>query len=460
MVSSLSADRRRNLNIKNFKYIQMKTKIFIVLIAVATLLSCNSNKKENSETGKHAEHEKPEDVIMLNKLKREALNLQLGNFQMRNLTTLVKTNGQLEVPPSASADITAIIGGNVKEIKVFHGDKVNKGQVLVILEHPDYIVIQEEFAETANKLEFLEQEFARQKELFENNVGAGKDFQQVKSEYNTAKSRYEGLKSRLQLLNISPEKVKNGSISNTISILSPISGFVNDVNIKLGTYVDAKDRLLSITDNREIHADFMVYENDVHLLKNGQKIDFTVSNLPGEELSATIFAIGKEFEANTRAVHIHAMLDKNPGNLIPGMYVSGHIHTDKNNTRTLPNDAVVAEGTKSYIFILDESIEAEEHEQHEGHEIEVVTEKEGEHEGLDHQAEENHGEHDGEAGHEDNVGGHVMAFRMVEVITGKQDGGYTEIKLLSPLADDTKVVMNVAYYLLADMNKEETEHAH
>lgn len=370
---------------------------------------------------------------------------------MRNLTTLVKTNGQLEVPPAASADVTAVIGGNVKEIKVFHGDKVNKGQVLAILEHPDYIAIQEEFAETANKLEFLEQEFARQKELFENNVGAGKDFQQVKSEYNTAKARYEGLKSRLQLLNLSPEKVKDGNISNTISILSPINGFVNDVNIKLGTYADAKDQLFSLTDNREIHADFMVYENDVHLLKNGQKVDFTVSNRPGEELSATIFAIGKEFEPNTRAVHIHARLDKNPGNLIPGMYVSGHIHTDENYTRTLPNDAVVTEGTKSYIFILDESVEAEEHE---GHEHEALAENEEGHEGHEHEAEEGH------EGHEDEDSGHVMSFRMVEVITGTQENGYTEIKLLSPLPDSTQIVMNAAYYLLADMKKEETEHEH
>jgi cobalt-zinc-cadmium efflux system membrane fusion protein len=432
---------------------KMKTKIFLILIAVATLMSCNNTQKENAEAVEHEGHTSPEGVVMLNELQREALNLQLGNFQMRNLTTLVKTNGQLEVPPAASADITAVIGGNVKEIKVFHGDKVNKGQVLAILEHPDYITLQEEFAETANKLEFLEQEYVRQKELFENNVGAGRDFQQVKSEYSTAKARYEGLRSRLQLLNLSPEKVKDGSISSTISILSPISGFVNDVNIKVGTYIDAKDRLLSITDNREIHADFMVYENDVHLLKNGQKVDFTVSNRPGEELSATIFAIGKEFEPNTRAVHIHAKLDKNPGNLIPGMYVSGHIHTDENKTRTLPNDAAVTEGTKSYIFILDESIEAEEHE---GHDDVLVAEEEG----HNHDAEENNEDHSSASGPENEVGGHVMAFRMVEVITGMNEGGYTEIKLLSPLPDDTQIVMNAAYYLLADMKKEETEHEH
>ena len=133
----------------------------------------------------------------------------------------------MEVPPSSIADITAIIGGNVKEIRVFHGDKVKKGQVLAVLEHPDYISLQEEFSEIANKLEFLEKEYNRQKELFENNVGAGKDYQQVKSEYNTAKSRYEGLKSRLHLLNLSTENVKNGSISNTIRIISPINGYVN-----------------------------------------------------------------------------------------------------------------------------------------------------------------------------------------------------------------------------------------
>jgi cobalt-zinc-cadmium efflux system membrane fusion protein len=118
---------------------------------------------------------------------------------------------------------------------------------------------------------------------------------------------------------------------------------------------------------------------------------------------------------------------------------------------------VVAEGTKSYIFILDESVEAE---KHEGHVDEAVAENEEGHEGHEHEAEENHEEHEGEAGHEDENDSHVMAFRMVEVITGKQDGGYTEIKLLSPLSDDTQIVMNAAYYLLADMKKEETEHEH
>ncbi len=430
----------------------MKTKIVMAFIAIATLMSCSNKNKVENQGEEHEEHG-PEGVVVLNDKQRDALKLKLGTFQMRNLTTVVKTNGQLEVPPANSADITAVIGGNVKEIKVFHGDKVTKGQILAVLEHPDYIALQEEFAETANRLEFIEQDFERQKELFENNVGAGRDFQQAKSEYNTAKAKYAGLRSRLQLVNLSPDKVKEGNISNTLSIISPINGFVNEVNIKVGSYVNAKDVMLEVTDNSAIHADFMVYEKDVHLVKEGQKVHFTVSNRPEEELTATVFAIAKEFESNSRAVHVHAKINEKVSGLIPGMYISSHLHTDEKYTRTLPNDAIVAEGTKSFIFILNnEAIEEQGHSEteHDGHN----EDKEAHVEEENHEGHE-HGDADDDDGEEKK-----MAFRMVEVIPGLKDEGYTEIQLINSLPENTQVVLNAAYYLLADMKKEETEHDH
>jgi cobalt-zinc-cadmium efflux system membrane fusion protein len=429
----------------------MKSKIFLALIMIATLLSCNSKQKNNLKDEEHEEHG-VEGVVVLNKEQRDALDIKLGPFKMRNLTTVIKSNGQLGVPPASSAEVTAIIGGNVKTINVFHGDKVFKGQQLAVLEHPDYIVLQEDFAEIASKLEFIEKEYARQKELFENNVGAGRDYQQTKSEYNTIKAKYEGLKSRLRLLNLSPDRVKNGFISNTISIKSPIKGFVNDINIKVGTYVDAKDILIEIMDINAIHADFMVYEQDIHRIKEGQNIHFTVANRPEEELTASIFAIGKEFDTNSRAVHIHAKINEKTGGLISGMYISGHIHTDKNYTLTLPNDAIVIDGTKSFIFVVDnESLEE--------HSLDETDEH-------DHNAEENHKEmadHDIDSvGHKSNTDIHNnnMGFRLVEIITGLKDDGFTEIKLINALPEDTQVVLNAAYYLLADMKKEETEHNH
>ena len=430
---------------------EMKNKIVIAIIAIATLMSCNSANNKGHEDEEHEEHG-TEGVVILNKNQQEALNLKLGTIQMRNLTTVVKTNGQLEVPPSSSADVTAIIGGNVKQISVFHGDKVRKGQLLATLEHPDYIALQEDFAEMASKFEFIEKEYARQEELYENNVGAGKDYQQTKSEYNTIKAKYAGLKSRLQLLNLSPENVKKGEISNTINIYAPISGYINEVNIKLGTYVDSKYKLFAISDNDEIHADFMVYEKDVHLVKEGQLVHFTASNHPDIEFDATVFAIGKEFEANSRAVHIHAKINKKVPGLIQGMYISGHLHTDKQFTQTLPNDAIVTEGTKSFIFILDnEALESKEIDEHDGHDHGTEEKADA------HTTNDEHSRHDNDSGHDNNG---EMAFRMLEVIPGLKDDGYTQITLVDTLPENTQVVLNSAYYLLSELGKGETSHEH
>ncbi len=393
----------------------MKRKIYIILIALASitsLVSCNSNNT-NTESEEHEQNEKEEKgVVFLNEAQQKVLNLKIGKFEMRNLTTVVKVNGQLAVAPENKAGVTAIIGGNVKEIEVFQGDQVKKGQILAVLEHPDYITLQEEFATVSNNLEFLKQEYERQKELFENNVGAGKDYQKAKSEYNNAKVKYEGLKSRLLLLHLSPERVKQGKISNTINIISPISGYVNSVNIMLGIYVDAKTKMFELADNSKIHADFKVYEKDVPLLRLGQKIHFTVSNKEDKEYTAEIFAIGKQFDNDSRSVHIHANILGNKTGLITGMYIDGHLHTDKNYVKTVPNDAIVTEGVKSFIFVVDKVVETEE-------------DKEG------------------------------TAFKMVEVIKGQSNDGYTAVTLKEELPEDSSIVLNSAYYLYSDLGKDE-----
>ena len=58
---------------------------------------------------------------------------------------VVKADGQLEVPPQYEATVTAILGGNITSIKVIEGDKVNKGQVLAYLSHPNLTRMQSDY---------------------------------------------------------------------------------------------------------------------------------------------------------------------------------------------------------------------------------------------------------------------------------------------------------------------------
>ncbi len=53
-----------------------------------------------------------------------------------------------------------------------------------------------------------------------------------------------------------------------------------------------------------------------------------------------------------------------------------------------------------------------------------------------------------------------IALKKTEVITGKEDDGYTEIKFLDSVSAGSKIALNAAYYLMADLSKEQTEHHH
>jgi len=402
----------------------MKTKIYIafILLFSVTIISCNQEDTKNDVLGdeytkapneEHTEEEHhQEGVVTLSKKQQKQLHLKTGDFKMRNLTTVVKINGVLSISPKNKASVTPVLGGKVKSIKVFQGDKVYKGQTLAVLEHPDYIQLQEEFASIAHNLDYLKQEYERQKELYENNATAGKTYQKAKTDYNIAKVKYEGLKSRLLLLGLSPKQVKAGTIVSTVRVVAPISGYLNNVHIKIGEYVDPKTEMFTLSDNSKIHADFKVYEKDAHLIKKGQMIHFTVANRNEPEYDAKIFAINKEFDAGSRSVSAHASITGNTKGLLPGMYITGHLHTDQKYVKTIPNDAIVTEGVKSFIFIVEE-------------------------ENDDH-----------------------TEFKKLEIIKGDNDEAYTQVKLLDTLPENTKIVLNKAYYLLSEIGKGELHHEH
>jgi cobalt-zinc-cadmium efflux system membrane fusion protein len=321
----------------------------------------------------------------------------------------------LEVPPQNEAAVTAIIAANVTSIKVIEGDKVSKGQVLAYLSHPDLIKLQTDYFNSWNQLQYLEKEYQRQKKLYEEKVGSGKEYQKIQSDYQSMKGNVNGYEAQLKMMGLGQEKIKQGEIYEQIPVPSPISGHIRLVEVKTGQYVQPQTEMFEIVNINHIHADLMVFEKDMHKVKEGQKVRFSIESLPDKELEATIYAVGKSFEQDPKAIHLHAEIENKEGLLIPGMYVRGRIMTEIIQSYALPEAAVVREGEKYFIFT---------------------------------------------AKKENDNGETEWAFEPVEVIAGAIDEGWIEVKLLKPLENSVTVAWNNAYYLLAEMKKGEAEHNH
>lgn len=425
-------------------------KLIIGILLMGFIISaCNSSSKGeeggHDEHGDHDEHGGEEGTVSLSEQQVEAIGLNLVQLEKRNMNISVQAQGKLELAPQDKADISPIMGGVVKKINVFEGDKVKKGQILAVLEHPDFIQLQQDYVTNLHTLEYQEQEYARQKRLYEEKVGSGKAFQKITAEYNTSKSTLAALKAKLQMLGLNVKGITDGKIYQTVNIFSPVNGIVSLVETNVGAYIEPLTKAFEIVNNDKVHADFMIYEKDINKVKVGQKIYFTTSSLSGEEMEGEIYAISPAFEENPKAIHVHAKIITKNKALIPGMYIHGRITANNILTEVLPEHAVVVEEEKAYIFVKKPGEEAHGHD----HEKEN-TEKE----------KDNHDEHATEEhGHDEDEGG-KWTFEMVEVLTGINDSGFIEIKLLSPLPEGAKIAGNGAYYLLAEMGKGETEHSH
>ncbi|MGO3261850.1 MAG: efflux RND transporter periplasmic adaptor subunit [Mesonia sp.] len=389
----------------------------VILLMSLTLVSCQENSKgddhnststneeETSDEGDHGEE------VMLSAQQYEALQMKIDTISLRNMSGFVEANGELEVPPQNEAVITSVMGSNIASIEVIEGEQVKKNQVVAYLSHPNIVQKQTDYLNAYSNSEYLKKEYERQDKLYKAGVGSGMNFQKAEAQYNTAKAMMQGLEAQLKQLNISTAGVRNGTIYQKIALRSPIGGFVQGVQIKTGQYVEPQTSLFEIVNTDHIHADLMVFEKDVNKVKKGQKVRFSIQSLPGEELSAEIYSVGKTFEQNPKAVHVHAEIDNKNGNLLSGMYIQGRIEVENNQMQAFPVTALAKEGGKSYVF---------------------TAEREGE----------------------------DWSFKPLEVRTFNQDEGWITVNFLEKPAAQTKFAINNAYYLMAELKKGDAEHSH
>jgi len=388
----------------------MKNKITSTLKSIAVLCSALLlNSCGNEEAVVAEELQQDEQKVVLSVAQYKSADIQLGKVELRNLSNVIQCNGVLDVPPQNLVSISLPIGGNLKSTELLQGMKVSKGQVIAVFEHPDYVQLQQEYIQAKSALDFSENEYNRQAELNKEQVTSQKSFQKTKADYLSQKALVLGLEKKLEQLGISVAQMEKGNITNTISITSPINGYVTKVNVNIGKYLNPNDVAFEIVDTEHLHAELTVYEKDITKIKTGQTIHFSLPNENGNERSAKVHLIGREISSD-RTVRIHGHLDKEDIELLPGMYIKARIEVGENKTLSLPEKAIVQNAGKNYIFIKINS------------------------------------EHKDE-----------FAFKMIEVEVGVSENGFTEVMLPKDVSLSADVVVNGAYDLLSKLFNSEEE---
>ena len=155
-----------------------------------------------------SEENEEANAAHLSQLKFNSLEMNVDTLPTRNLSGIIKANGQLEVPPQHEATVTAILGANVTSIEVIEGDKVTKNQVLAYAAHPNLTNIQTQYVRTYEQMLYLEKELARQQRLYEGEVGSGQTLQKTQAEHKATVAEVKGYEAQLKQLSLSVEKIR------------------------------------------------------------------------------------------------------------------------------------------------------------------------------------------------------------------------------------------------------------
>lgn len=418
---------------KRFQMKQFITNTGFVLFIIAAAMSfssCGNSKTEVAEVTetKRDTSQKVEGIAEVTPEQMKAVDIQLGTIEQQNLSSVVKASGQLTVPPQNRAVVNALVGGVIRRINVIEGQQVGKGQNVVSIENPDFIRLQQDYLTSRDNIVYLAQEYERQRLLKEADAGIGKVYQQASANYAAEQSKLRTLEAQLRQIHINPSQVRRGNLITQVPVLAPISGTVGKINLSVGTYTDASSPIMEIVNNNTIYCELRVFERDIAKVRRGQAVNFVLTNQGGKQVSGQVYGINKTLDTSVRAATVHAKINNvAPLNLIAGQYVTALIATGKQSVQAVPKDAIVKANDKTYIFVF------------EGTEKEPVKRDADDKEADSKTVQEKY------------------RFKMTEVITGVEELGYVEIRLMEEVKPDTKIVSKGAFYLYSSMQSIETD---
>jgi len=329
-------------------------KLYILAIFALTFLNCSKTTSKNEsldvQENENVVFETDEMTISKDQYKNESLSMT--SLVAHSFGTRISSTGVIDVPPNGRAVISAQIGGYVKNSPLLIGDQVKKGQLLLTIENIKFLELQQEYMQAKEQLEFLKSNYERQQELFNEKISSEKSFLKAESDYKITLATYQGLRKKLELLQIDPVQVESGNLTSVSSIFSPISGDITDINITTGSYVSSSDAIMAIVNSDHLHLELKIFEKDVFKVKIGQTVIFSLPESGSKHFKGSIHLIGKSIGSD-RTVMVHAHIDEpHDEGFIPGMFVQASILSNETSGMGILNKAVIEENGLAYVMLI------------------------------------------------------------------------------------------------------------
>lgn len=218
-------------------------------------------------------------AISIKGKKEKSHHVSVELAQKRNITEIITANGKIQ--PEKEVKISADVSGEIIELDVKEGDRVELGQILLKI-NPEIYYSQIERIEAAlnsskaqalqSKAQFLDKEnqFKRQEKLWGQKAISEFEYEQAETNYKVAEANFKASQFSVLSSEASLKEAKENLRKTTI--YSPMSGTVSMLNVEkgervVGTMQMTGTEIMRIANLNRMEVKVDVNENDIIRVK-------------------------------------------------------------------------------------------------------------------------------------------------------------------------------------------------
>jgi Cu(I)/Ag(I) efflux system membrane fusion protein len=329
-----------NLSPQNRSRVRLAAVAFAILsIGIVLGRITNVNRNVKIEASDKALKVEKSGILEL-KLAGIKLNPEVYVFQTAEKVQVpidIKVTGRLAFNAEKSKVLSARAPGRVERIYAFDGAQVNIGSPVAELYSPDFLSAQQEYLLSSKTARVLESS-----KTMSDLLGDARITQQAAANRMRNLGAGDGDIKAIEL---------TGKTQSNLVMRSPLKGVVVKRSVEPGTAVNAGDVIATLADPKQLWFLGNVFEQDVRLIKPGQKIVLRVEAYPDKEFVAYANYIAPTIDPQTRALLVRAEIENDDDLLRPDMYASAKLTTGMADAIVVPQTAVVRIREMRYVII-------------------------------------------------------------------------------------------------------------
>ncbi|MEQ8628280.1 efflux RND transporter periplasmic adaptor subunit [Ekhidna sp.] len=274
--------------------------------------------------------------------------VEVGTVKSLGEAQTIQVSGRIEAV--SSANISTRMMGNISGMMVKPGDKVNKGDLLVVISSADLRAkkaqVQSSIVQAESGLENAKKDYERFQVLYKKGSASKKELENMTTRYEMAQA---GLEAARQM-----EKEVEAQFAYT-NLRAPFSGVVTNTFVKEGDIANPGMPLATVEGTSAYEAAVMVPESQISKVKSGAFASVLVKskNLSLEGVVKEVSLSAK----NTGGQYLVKIDLKEAKDILPGMFINASIATGQKSGNTSPvvsENALVRNGQLTGVYTVGE----------------------------------------------------------------------------------------------------------